>query len=331
MALDDPKLATILGAELYQSLIDDIELLDVAGEPVDMDKIRAGELTPVFFGSALTNFGISAFLDSFIDMAPDPVHRMTSTKGAIQDDNFSGFVFKIQANMDPNHRDRIAFLRVVTGTFEKDMDATNIRSGKKLKLSRPQRLFAQDRETVEIAFPGDIIGLTNPGAFHLGDTISVNTKVRFDEVPEFVPEVFARLSNKDLSRLKHFEKGVIQLSQEGLIQLFWDIRSHVREPILGAIGKLQFEVVQHRLMAEYGVKTNMQILPYEIIRWLDGDQSKIDAVFFDENVLRLVDGNDAPVILVASEWTASYLAKKNPDVEFLSSPKVGFKALANNV
>ncbi len=328
LSIDDPRLPEILGSELFDKLIEETDLLSVAGEELDLERVLKGELTPLFFGSALTNFGVSLFLDAFLGMAPAPDLRIKQLTGAEEKDAFSGFVFKIQANMDPNHRDRIAFMRIVTGTFEKDMDATNQRSKKKLKLSRPQRLFAQERETVDLAYPGDIVGLTNPGAFLLGDTISTDPKIMFDEVPEFVPEVFARLHSMDVSRLKHFEKGVEQLCQEGLIQLFWDVRAHRREPILGAVGRLQFEVVQHRLMGEYGVKTNVEPLHHEVVRWLGGDKAEIESVYWGDTALRLNDQHGAPCVLIASAWNAGYLEKQYPKVEFMHSPANSFTALA---
>ncbi|MBC8064761.1 MAG: peptide chain release factor 3 [Chlorobia bacterium] len=329
ISLDDPLLLGIIGQELHSKLLEDLDLLSIAGESLDLDRVLAGDLTPVFFGSALTNFGVSLFLDSFLAMAPNPVKRIREIADEANTESFSGFVFKIQANMDPNHRDRISFMRVVTGAFEKDMEALNQRSGKRLKLSRPQRLFAQERETVETAFPGDIVGLTNPGAFQLGDTVTTNPKIRYDEVPEFVPEVFARLTSMDVARLKHFEKGIQQLSQEGLIQLLWDTRSHRKEPILGAVGKLQFEVVQHRLMSEYGVKTSLEPLPYEIINWLDGDKAEIEGIYWGTNAYRLNDHNEVPVVLIMTEWNRAYLEKQNPKVRFLASPSSSFTALAS--
>ena len=261
-------------------------------------------------------------------MAPTPEMRLEKVKDLIKTDDFSAFVFKIQANMDPNHRDRIAFVRVVSGMFTKDMEVTNVRSAKKLKLSRPQRLFAQERETVEVAYPGDIIGLTNPGAFMLGDTVTTNSKVKYDEVPEFVPEVFARLSNMDVSKLKNFEKGIEQLCQEGLVQLFWNPKSITREPILGAIGRLQFEVVQYRLLAEYGVKTHLEPMSYEIIRWLDGDAAEIKGIYWGSSAVGLEDNYGVPVALFSTEWGCAYQVEQHPKIKFLRSPGEKFTALA---
>ncbi len=328
ISIDDPELPKIIGENLYKQLIEDTELLEVAGEEFDLDRVLKGDLTPVFFGSALTNFGVSLFLNEFLTMAPTPEMRLEKVKDLIKTDDFSAFVFKIQANMDPNHRDRIAFVRVVSGEFTKDMEVTNVRSAKKLKLSRPQRLFAQERETVEVAYPGDILGLTNPGAFMLGDTVTTNLKVKYDEVPEFVPEVFARLSNMDVSKLKNFEKGIEQLSQEGLIQLFWNPKSVSREPILGAIGRLQFEVVQYRLMAEYGVKTHIEPMVYEIIRWLDGDAAEIKGIYWGSSAVGLEDNYGVPVALFTTEWGCAYQVEQHPKIKFLRSPGEKFTALA---
>ena len=329
LAVDDPQLATRLGEKLYNQLKDDIDLLDVAGEPFDLDRVLRGDLTPVFFGSALTNFGVSLFLDAFLDMAPTPEERLEKIKDLVETDDFSGFVFKIQANMDPNHRDRIAFVRIVSGMFEKDMEVLNKRSGKRLKLSRPQRLFAQERETVETAYPGDIVGLTNPGAFMLGDTVTTNTKILYNEVPDVVPEVFARLTNRDVSKLKNFEKGVEQLCQEGLVQLFWNTKSQTREPILGAIGKLQFEVVQYRLIAEYGVKTHIEPMPYEIVRWLDGDPAEIKGIYWGSSAIGLEDNFGKPIALFSTEWGCNYQTEQHPKIKFLRAPNESFTALAN--
>ncbi|RYG87097.1 peptide chain release factor 3, partial [bacterium] len=231
--VEDPRLQELLGPDLYATLMDDVELIEIAGEELDLDRVDRGELTPVFFGSAMSNFGVEPFLQRFLGMAPPPKARASDECPIAPEDPFSGFVFKIQANMDPAHRDRIAFMRIVSGRFERDMEVIHERTGKRIRLSRPQRLFAQERETVEEAYAGDIIGLTNVGAFELGDTLSVVPGVQFHEVPAFVPETFATLINADVSRFKQFDKGVQQLTEEGLMDVFWDTRGGRREPILG--------------------------------------------------------------------------------------------------
>jgi peptide chain release factor 3 len=321
LKLNDPEVAKHLSSDEIQTLKEDIELIEIAGETYDQDLVDRGELSPVFFGSAITNFGVQLFLDRFIERAPGPASRQTLERTVEPEENdFTGFVFKIQANMDPNHRDRIAFMRVVSGKFEKDMAVHHTRSNKSIRLTRPQRLFAQDREIVEEAYPGDIVGLTNPGTFILGDMVCVGDPLMFDEVPVFAPEVFAMISNQDISRLKHFEKGINQLSEEGLIELYWDRKSSRRDPILGAVGKLQFEVVQHRLQGEYGVKTLLEPMPYELIRWLQGDEQKIANAYWGSNARLVEDGKGRPALLVASRYSLGYLESQNEGIQFRDSP-----------
>jgi peptide chain release factor 3 len=320
LSIDDPEIPERLGASLHQALLEDIELLDIAGEELSIERVLQGELTPVFFGSALTNFGVEPFLHDFLQIAPAPSGRPTADAPVDIDAPFSGFVFKIQANMDPNHRDRIAFLRVVSGRFERDMEALHTRTGKRLRLTRPQRLFGQDRETVEEAYAGDVIGLTNPGAFRLGDTVTAGELLTFDEVPAFVPETFIVVRNLDVARLKHFDKGIEQLSEEGLIDVFWDRKSQRREPILGAIGRLQFEVVQHRLLAEYGVKTMLEPLAFDVIRWLEADEKTLSEIYWGQGTRLVEDGKGRQAVLIASEWKLGYLEGENPKVKFHASP-----------
>lgn len=321
--VDDPLLEEVLGPQVHATLMEDIELIEIAGEELDLERVAKGELTPVFFGSAITNFGVEPFLQRFLRMAPAPGAREAEGKSVGPDGEFSGFVFKIQANMDPAHRDRIAFLRLVSGRFEKDMEVVHQRSGKKIRLSRPQRLFAQERETVEEAFAGDIIGLTNVGAFELGDTLSVQTGVKFEEVPPFVPETFATLHNADVSRFKHFDKGLQQLTEEGLIDLFWDTRGGKREPMLGAVGRLQFEVVQFRLQSEYGVKTTIEPLAFEVVRWLVGDRQAIEAAYFGGGTRLVQDVYGNPVLLATEGRSMEYLTRRHETIQFLETPPTG--------
>lgn len=318
LALDDPALEATLGAELYAQLMEDIELIEIAGEELDLERVARGELTPVFFGSAITNFGVEPFLQRFLDMAPSPAPRCSEGEWVAPEAPFSGFVFKIQANMDPAHRDRIAFMRVVSGRFEKDMEVVHGRTGKKLRLTRPQRLFAQERETVEEAYAGDVVGLTNPGAFKLGDTLSVEKGVEFEEVPPFTPETFATLVNRDVTRFKHFDKGVEQLTEEGLVDLFWDRKSGRREPILGAVGRLQFEVVQFRLATEYGVKADLEPLAYEGIFWVQGEPEDLAEAYFGSGNRLLEDAFGNPVVLTMDERSGDYLARRHPKLTFLT-------------
>ncbi|RYG46390.1 peptide chain release factor 3 [bacterium] len=309
--------AQYLGEEAMIALQDELDLVEVAGNPFDEAQVLAGELTPVFFGSAITNFGVEPFLNRFMELAPPPQSReAVPAEVEPEDPGFSGFVFKIQANMDPNHRDRIAFMRVVSGRFEKDMQAVQSRTGKPIRLTRPQRLFAQDRETVEEAYPGDIVGLTNVGAFRLGETLYQGKKVQFDEVPDFAPELFGTLINRSIDRFKHFEKGVEQLSDEGLTELFLDPKSAQRAPILGVVGRLQFDVIQFRLETEYGVKTSIEPLNYELVRWLKGDEDEIANAYWGSNAKLVKDHREQPALLIASEWNLNYIKDKHSNIEF---------------
>lgn len=309
LALDDPELPVLIGENLYNQLMEDIELLEVAGDELDPERIARGEISPVFFGSAITNFGVEIFLKRFVDMAPPPQSRASGDDQVSPELPFSAFVFKIQANMNPEHRDRIAFARVVSGKFEKDMDVVHAQSGKKFKISRPQRLFAQDRETMEEAYPGDVLGIPNPGAFRLGDTLSLEKGVQFDEVPPFAPEVFAVLQNLDPSKFKSFEKGVVQLSEEGLIDLFTDESSGQRVPILGAVGNLQFDVVRFRLMAEYGVNTEVQVLPHTLAAWVDAPWDRLKKLYLGSESRLLRDREDLPVLISVSPYALRYVLR----------------------
>ncbi|MES2459992.1 MAG: peptide chain release factor 3 [Armatimonadota bacterium] len=322
--LSDPALDALLGEVEAAKLREDIELLDIAGEPLDPQKIAMGEITPMFFGSAVTNFGVELLLSKFIEMAPAPMPRRAE-KGDIfpEETEFRGFVFKIQANMDPNHRDRIAFLRVVSGHFERDMAATNARTGKSLRLTRPQKLFASERETVDEAYPGDIIGLTNPGAFQLGDTVCTGPVVRFLDFPRFAPEHFGVLRNRKSEKYKQFQKGIQQLSEEGVVQLFHEINAARTEPILGVVGQLQFEVIQFRLQSEYGVETLLDRTPYSYARWVVASPEDLQNVHWGMGVRRVEDDYGNLVCLFESEWILNYLVEKNPNLRLMETAPMG--------
>jgi peptide chain release factor 3 len=313
--LDDPAIEQAIGAEEARKLRESLELLDIAGEPLDRERIARGELTPLFFGSAVTNFGIELLLNHFLELAPPPGPRPSDDR-EIQpgEPEFRGFVFKIQANMDPNHRDRIAFLRVVSGRFEKDMQATNIRSGKSVRLSRPQKLFASERETVEEAFPGDIIGLTNPGAFQIGDTVYTGQPVRFKGFPRFACEHFGVLRNKRSEKYKQFQKGIQQLSEEGVVQLFFDPNAARTEPTLGVVGQLQFEVIQFRMISEYGVETLLDRLPFTSVRWIDGPENALKSAYWSTGTRKVEDDQGRMAGLFESEWSRNYFADKHPEL-----------------
>jgi len=328
--LSDPALESLLGAPAYARLRDDIELLDVAGEPFDQTRVARGEITPLFFGSAVTNFGVELFLDRFLEMAPPPSPRL-AVNGTVEDarlvcpeePDFRGFIFKIQANMDPNHRDRIAFLRVVSGKFERDMTVHSPRLNKPVRLTRPQKLFAQDRVVMEEAYPGDIVGLTNPGVFAIGDTVGTGGQatLRFQGIPRFLPEHFALLRNTRTEKYKQFQKGVEQLSEEGVVQLFHEINAARTEPILGVVGRLQFEVIQFRLESEYGVETRLELTPYSHVRWIEADDpADLARVHWAGGARRVEDADARLCALFDSDWNLNYVREQNPRVRFLEAP-----------
>lgn len=319
--LSDPALEDLLSAPRLDRLREDVDLLEGAGEELDLDAVRRGALTPAFFGSAANNFGVELFLDHFIRMAPGPAGRTAET-GVVQPDEseFRGFIFKIQANMDPNHRDRIAFMRVVSGRFERDMLVQNPRSGRQIRLTRPQKLFGQDRVVTEEAYPGDIVGLSNPGVFAIGDTLCTGAPVKFEGIPRFPPEQFAMLRNQNMSRYKQFQKGIEQLSEEGVVQLFYEVDAAKREPIVGAVGALQFEVVQFRLRSEYGVETTLENLPLRHVRWLDAGPLDLKQARIFQGARRVEDTAGHPAVLYDGEWVLRYMQEQNPKVRYLEKP-----------
>jgi peptide chain release factor 3 len=323
--LDDPRLVGLLDPELFAQLHEDLELLDGVGSEIDMESIHAGLMTPVFFGSAMTNFGVELFLQYFLEYALQPGSR-DSNIGTIAPSypEFSGFVFKLQANMDPRHRDRVAFVRVCTGKFEKDMAVSHTRTGKTVRLSRPQKLFAQDRESIEEAYPGDVIGLNNPGVFAIGDTIYTGgTKLEYAGIPCFSPELFAYLRNPNPSKFKQFQKGVTELREEGAVQIMYSADDAKRDPILAAVGQLQFEVVQFRLRNEYGVETMLDPLGFSVARWvLDGWPAleKAGKLF---NTMVVKDNWERPVLLFKNEWNVGQVEGDHPSLRLSRIAPVG--------
>jgi peptide chain release factor 3 len=313
--LDDPNLESMFEPDLYAQFQEELELLDQLGCELDLEAIHEGLMTPVFFGSAMTNFGVELFLDSFLNYALKPGSH-ESTEGIIEPTypEFSGFVFKLQANMDPRHRDRIAFVRVCSGKFEKDMSVTHARSGKVVRLSRPQKLFAQDREVIEEAYPGDIIGLNNPGVFAIGDTIYMGKKLEYEGIPCFSPELFAYLRNPNPSKFKQFRKAVSELREEGAVQIMYSSDESKRDPILAAVGQLQMEVVQFRLQSEYGVETQLDWLPYSVARWVEGGWDAVEAVGRMFNTLVVKDSWERPVLLFKNEWNCQQLVGDHPEL-----------------
>ena len=324
-SLEDEKFTELLGAEAHQTLVDDIELLDTAGETFDLEKIAAGELTPMFFGSAMTNFGVQNFLEEYLRLAPPPAAR-NSSDGIIKpnDEKFSAFVFKIQANMNPAHRDRLAFIRICSGKFERGMSVYHHKTDKMIKLAQPQQFLAQDRQIIDEAWPGDIVGLFDPGIFGIGDTLcDAGHKFDFADFPVFPPEKFARVQAKDTMKRKQFVKGIEQLTQEGAIQLFQQAGAGMESYIVGTVGTLQFEVLEYRLKNEYGVDTILQMQPFEVARWLafkDGREVTPAALRGADRGMFVYDRRHNPVLLVNNEWALGWIVDNNPDLEMYHVP-----------
>ncbi|MBR6880773.1 MAG: peptide chain release factor 3 [Clostridiales bacterium] len=326
--IDDPRLKELMSPYHYETLRNDIELLDMAGDEFDLDRILAGQLTPVFFGSAITNFGVEPFLKHFLKIAPMPQpHHASDDIGVVEptDEMFSGFVFKIQANMDPNHRDRMAFIRICSGKYEKNMSVNHMRLGKKITLAQPQQFMAQDRNIVEDAFAGDIIGVFDPGHFRIGDTlISSGRRFEFDPIPVFPPENFAKVQPKDSMKRKQFLKGIEQLSEEGAVQLYKQPDIGTETYIMGVVGILQFDVLEYRLKSEYGVDIIRTPLNYRLARWVKSD---VDGGFgaqggpdyhdmtLTSTSMLVLDRDDEPVVLFESEWAIDWVVDHNESLK----------------
>tara|TARA_B100000700_G_scaffold271957_1_gene315210 strand:+ start:4057 stop:5724 length:1668 start_codon:yes stop_codon:yes gene_type:complete len=314
--VNDPKLKNLVEEELLIKALEEIEILDEAGCELNQELILSGDLTPVFFGSAMTNFGVRPFLDNFLELSQEPVAR-NSFNGPIHPtrESFSGFVFKLQANMDPKHRDRVAFVRVCSGRFKKDMTVQHARTGRQIRLSRPQKIFGQDRAVVDDAYPGDVIGLNNPGMFSIGDTLFIGSRVEFEGIPCFSPEIFSWLRNPNPSAFKNFRKGVNELREEGAVQILYDTDQSKRDPILAAVGQLQLEVVQHRLNSEYGVETRLEPMGYQVARWVKGGWPVLEKVGRIFNCKTVQDAWLRPVLLFKNEWNLNQLKEDHPDIE----------------
>ena len=316
LSLGDPRLDQVLGQELHQTLADDIELLDGASYEFDLDKVRHGKLSPVFFGSALTNFGVEPFLEEFLQMTTAPLARR-SDQGIVDpfSPDFSAFVFKIQANMNKAHRDRIAFIRICSGRFEKGMEVYHVQGGKKVKLAQPQQLMAQEREMVEEAYAGDIIGLFDPGIFSIGYTLCGGSgRFAFEGIPTFAPEHFARVRQVDTLKRKQFAKGVTQIAQEGAIQMFHEPDSGMEEIIVGVVGVLQFEVLEYRLKNEYNVEIRREDLPYQYLRWIENDEEGFDPkkLLLSSDTKIVQDFQGRQLLLFTSSWNINWATDKNP-------------------
>ena len=314
--INDPRLEELIGRENRRVLNDELELLGGAGSDFDLEAVRRGELTPVFFGSALTNFGVETFLQHFLKMTTTPIGR-NSDEGLINptDDDFSAFVFKIQANMNKAHRDRIAFMRICSGKFTAGEEVFFVQGDKKIRLTQPQQMMANDRKIVEEAYAGDIIGVFDPGIFSIGDTICANgRKFRFEGIPTFAPEHFAKIRQVDTMKRKQFLKGVNQIAQEGAIQIFKEFNSGMEEIIVGVVGVLQFDVLKFRLESEYSVEIRMDQLPYEYIRWIGNPGIDVSALNVTSDTKKVLDLKDRPLLLFTHEWSIRTVQERNKDL-----------------
>ena len=323
VSLDDPALEEVLGANRAAALRDEVELLG-AGREFDMEAVRNGTLSPVFFGSALTNFGVEPYLEEFLRMTTPPLSR-TADCGVIDafSEDFSAFVFKIQANMNKAHRDRLAFMRICSGKFQREAEYYHVQSGKKLRLSQPQQMMAAEREIVDEAYAGDIIGVFDPGLFAIGDTITVpGKKFRYSGIPTFEPEHFMRVSPKDTMKRKQFIKGTEQIAQEGAIQIFKIPGAGLEEVIVGVVGTLQFDVFEYRMKNEYGVDLYMSGLPYEHLRLITQCPCKPEDLVLCTGSAILEDFRGRLLVAFGGEWSVGFLTKHNPGLELADTLSV---------
>ena len=316
VALDSGLVDEMLGARRAAQLRDDVELLG-AGREFDMDEVRAGTLSPVFFGSALTNFGVEPFLEAFLRMTPPPLPR-TADCGVIDtfDPDFSAFVFKIQANMNKAHRDRLAFLRICSGKYEREAEVFHVQGNRKLRLSQPQQMMAQEREIINEAYAGDIIGVFDPGIFSIGDTLTVpGKKFKFSGIPTFAPEHFSRVSPKDTMKRKQFVKGTEQIAQEGAIQIFRVPNTGMEEVIVGVVGTLQFDVFRYRMLSEYGVELRMEGLPSEVLRFIKKSPCDEKELYLSSDCELLEDYRGHKLLVFSSPWAIDFILRRNPGLE----------------
>ncbi len=314
ISLDDPGMDSLISPEQKEKLLEEIELQDGAGAEFDQELVSKGELSPVFFGSALTNFGVETFLKHFLMMTSSPLPRM-SDKGEIdpmKEPDFSAFVFKIQANMNKAHRDRIAFMRICSGEFEAGMDVYHMQGRKKVRLSQPQQLMAKERKIVEKAYGGGIIGVFDPGIFSIGDTLTASgDRFCYEGIPTFAPEHFARVRQLDTMKRKQFVKGINQIAQEGAIQIFQEYNTGMEEIIVGVVGVLQFDVLKYRLENEYNVEIRMDNLPYEYIRWIGNEEINLDKLTGTSDMKKVKDLKGRPLLLFVNEWSIRMTQDRN--------------------
>jgi len=332
--LQNPLVREKLDDYTFNEVNEQLEMLDGAGHPFDLEAVRAGQQTPVYFGSAVNNFGIQLLLDGFLhDSVPPAPRKSVVVNGAaellaekrvvpIESSKFSGFIFKIQANMDPKHRDRIAFLRICSGKFTRDMNVIHQRTGKTVRLSSSHKLFGKERETVDEAWPGDVIGLVGHSDFGIGDTLTEDRTITYDEIPRFPPEVFTYISNPNPADAKKFRAGLDQLLQEGVVQSFNARNAPPGATLLAAVGPLQFEVVQYRLQAEYNAESRLDPTPWTLLKWLEPHPSlkNLSSLIVASGVSFGTDKFDQPIALFPNEWTARYFLEKNPELKLHDLP-----------
>ncbi len=314
--LGDPGLDDLIGKENHDILVEEIELLDGASDEYDIEQIRAGKLSPVFFGSALTNFGVETFLKHFLQMTTAPLPRM-SNEGIVDafSEDFSAFVFKIQANMNKAHRDRITFMRICSGKFEAGMEVYHVQGGKKIRLSQPQQMMAQERKHIEEAYAGDIIGVFDPGIFSIGDTLCTNNnKFEYEGIPTFAPEHFAKVRQVDTMKRKQFIKGIEQIAQEGAIQIFQEYNTGMEEIIVGVVGVLQFDVLKFRLDFEYNVEIRMEPLAYEHIRWIENKDIDVNRLSVTSDTKKIKDLKGNPLLLFTHPWSIKTVLERNEEL-----------------
>lgn len=310
---DTKRLDSLIGEYQRAELVEQIELLDGASFEFDIEKVRKGELTPVFFGSALTNFGIEPFLENFLKMTTAPLPRISEGEEISPfDENFSAFAFKIQANMNKNHRDRITFFRICSGKFERGADYYHVQADKTVRLSQPQQMMAEERQIINEAYAGDIIGVFDPGIYSIGDTVcSLKKHVKYEGIPTFAPEHFAVIEQKDSLKRKQFVKGVEQIAQEGAIQIFREPNSGMERVIVGVVGVLQLEVLEYRLKNEYNVDVIRNDLPYQYIRWVKNKDIDIKSLNLTSDTKWVQDFKDNNILIFTSEWNISWATERN--------------------
>ena len=319
-SLSDPIVRSRLDEATYHTVSEEISMLDGAGADFQQDEVLAGRITPVYFGSALNNFGVQLLLDGFLEHSSQPLGRRSRAEIVHPTHPFfSGFVFKIQANMDPRHRDRIAFVRVVSGKFEREMTVTHAQSGKTVRLSNAAKLFGRERETVDEAYAGDVVGIIGNSNFGIGDTLTTDPSISYNEIPRFAPECFAYLENPVSGNSKRFSSGLTQLLQEGVIQCYEMPYATRKVPLLGAVGPLQFEIVQYRLESEYGAASRIVSAPWILSRWLDPN-ADVETLKLPQGVCQAFDGQRRPVLLLSDDWSLRYFQTQNPGVQVSDRP-----------